>query len=193
VEEFEVKFLLINKDEIENKLVNLGAKKIYDRIFKRTVFDYSDLRLDENGSFLRLRDEVDKVTLTYKRRIEMGNGHENDKGMEEIEIEVSDYNKTYEIFLRIGLVEKLSEEQRRIHYELNNISFDIDIWPLLPPYLEIEAKNWEDIENAINLLGLDPKEKKIFTTMQIYEQAGIDELSYKKLTFKEQIKKDVKE
>jgi adenylate cyclase class 2 len=169
MEEIEVKFLNINQEKIEQKLLNLGAKKIYDRMFKRIVFDYPNLSLDNEGAYLRLRDEVDKITLTYKRRIGMGDGVINDKGMEEIEIEVDDFENSSRILLKLGFIEKLSEEQRRVHYELNNVSFDIDIWPLLDPYLEIEANSWDEIDKAIKLLGLDPNDKKIFTTMQIYQ------------------------
>ncbi len=89
MEEIEVKFLDINKQEIENKLVNLGAEKVLDILYRRRVFDYSDLRLSEDNSWLRLRDEGDKVTLTYKKRFGTGEKFK-DEGMYEKEIVVSD-------------------------------------------------------------------------------------------------------
>lgn len=189
MEEIEVKFLNINIEEIEKKLTELGAVKEYDRIFKRKIFDYPDLRLDDIGAFVRLRNEGNRIALTYKRRIGMTDDGTNDEGMEEIETTVENFDNTSLILEKIGLTEKLNEEQRRIHYTLNGISFDIDIWPLLNPYLEIEAQSWEEINQAIEKLGLNPEEKKIFTTMQVYELEGIDELEFKKLTFEEQIKR----
>ena len=53
MEEIEVKFLTINQQEIENKLVKIGATKVFDRIFKRKVFDYPDLKLDNIGAYVR--------------------------------------------------------------------------------------------------------------------------------------------
>lgn len=192
MEEIEVKFLDINQKEMEKRLLDLGATKIFDKIFKRKVFDYSDLRLDKIGAYIRLRGEGDKITLTYKRRIGMTDDGTNDKGMEEIEVAVSDFDSVTTILEKIGLTEKLNEEQRRIRYTLDSINYDIDFWPLLKPYLEIEASSWNKVNKAIRLLRLNPDDKKIFTTMQIYELSGIDEMEYKKLTFKECIKKKLK-
>lgn len=189
MEEIEVKFLNIDREKIEKNLVAVGATKIFDRLLKRKVFDYPDLRLDDVGAYIRLRDEEDKITLAYKRRIGMAEDGSNDEGMEEVEVNVSNFDDTAAILEKIGLTEKLNEEQRRIRYSLGSINFDIDIWPLLIPYLEIEAKSWTQVNSAIKLLGLNPKDGKIFTTMQVYELENIDELGYKKLTFKEQIKK----
>lgn len=46
MEEIEVKFLEVVVPELEQKLVQIGAEKVFDRIFKRCVYDYQDRRLD---------------------------------------------------------------------------------------------------------------------------------------------------
>jgi adenylate cyclase class 2 len=191
MEEVEVKFLNIEPKEIEKKLILIGAKKVFDRIYKRKVFDYPDLRLDKVGAWIRLRDEGDKITLAFKKRlgVKTHNGKTCDRGMEEIEIQVDDFDKTASLLKSIGLIEKFYEENRRIRYVKEDVEFDIDFWPLLEPYLEIEAKNWKQIDKAIKLLGLNPKEKKIFSTYQIYQLKGIDENDFKVLTFDKVIKK----
>ncbi|HXK32330.1 MAG TPA: CYTH domain-containing protein, partial [Candidatus Paceibacterota bacterium] len=142
-------------------------------------------------AFLRLRDEGDKITMTFKQRlgVKTHDGKTNDEGMEEIEVTVSDFEKTAELLMKIGLKEKFYEENRRIRYQLNDIEFDIDFWPLLEPYLEIEAASWEKIDKTIELLELDPKDKKIFSTYQVYQLKGIDENDYQELTLKRAIKK----
>jgi adenylate cyclase class 2 len=191
MQENEVKFLNIDPEEIENKLKEMGAQRIFDKIYKRRVFDYPDLSLNEKGAYLRLRDEGDKITFTFKQRlgIKSHDGTQNDEGMEEIEVNVSDFNKTAELVLKLGLTEKFYEENRRIRYKLRNIEFDIDFWPLLNPYLEIEAPTWEEVDEGIRLLNLDQKDKKIFSTFQVYQLSGINELDYKILTLDKAIKK----
>lgn len=189
MEEIEVKFLNIKPKEIENKIVKLGGVKVFDRIFKRRVFDYPDLRLNSKGSFLRLRDEVEKVTLTFKQRLNIGQKGENDEGMKEVEIEVSSFNETKELLLALGFVEKFYEENRRIKYSLDGVEIDLDFWPLLNPYLEIEADSWDKIDQTVNKLELKTANKKIFTAFQIYEMNGINELDYEILTFEKQIKR----
>jgi len=191
MQENEVKFLNIDPEEIEKRLEEIGAEKIFDKIYKRRVFDNPDLSLNKKGAYLRVRDEGDKVTFTFKQRlgIKSHDGTQNDDGMEEIEVEVSDFEKTAEIILKLGLIEKFYEENRRIRYKLKSIEFDIDFWPLLEPYLEIEAPSWKEVDKGIELLGLDPKNKKIFSTFQVYQLSGINELDYKILTLEKAIKK----
>jgi len=191
MEEIEVKFLNIDPDLIENRLKEVGAKKVFERFYKRKAFDYPDLRLDKAGAWIRLRDEGDKITLAFKQRIGMAaDAKSNDKGMEEIEVEVDDFEKTANLLLKAGFIEKHYAENKRIRYQLNDIEFDIDFYPQLEPYLEIEAPSWERINEAISLLKLNPEDKRIFSTYQIYELKGMNFNDYKEVTFKRMIKKD---
>ena len=191
MEEIEVKFLNIDPDLIENRLKEVGAKKVFERFYKRKAFDYPDLRLDKAGAWIRLRDEGDKITLAFKQRIGMAaDAKSNDKGMEEIEVEVDDFEKTANLLLKAGFIEKHYAENKRIRYQLNDIEFDIDFYPQLEPYLEIEAPSWERINEAISLLKLNPEDKRIFSTYQIYELKGMNFNDYKEITFKRMIKKD---
>lgn len=191
MEEIEVKFLNIKPNIIERKLRKIGAKKIFNKLYKRRVFDYPDLRLHKKGAWIRVRDEGDKITLTFKQRIgvKSHDGKINDKTMQEIEVEVKDFDKTANLLRAVGLEEKFYEENRRIRYKLGEIEFDIDFWPKLKPYLEIEAPSWKEINKAIKLLEFDPKNKRIFSTYQIYQLAGINEEDYKEITFKKLVKK----
>jgi len=128
MEEIEVKFLNIDPKETEKKLKEAGAEKVFDKVYRRKVFDYPDLRLNDRGAYLRLRDEGDKITLTLKQRlgVKSHDGKTNDEGMEEIEIKVSDFEKTAELLTKMGLKEKFYEENRRIRHQLDDIEFDID-------------------------------------------------------------------
>lgn len=189
MDEIEVKFLNISPGKIEQKLKALGAVKVFDRLFKRRVFDYPDLRLNSRGAFIRVRDEGDKIMLAYKERQCLGQNNGNDTGMKEIQFEVKDFTLACDFLLAVGLYEKFYEENRRICFRLNHTEFDIDFWPLLNPYLEIEAATRQEIDQAVSLLGLNPADQKVFTTFQIYELNGINELDYEILTLEKQIKK----
>lgn len=192
MEEIEVKFLNINVDELVKKLEALGAKKVFEKDYRRKVFDYPDLRLNADSSWIRIRDEGDQITLSYKKRLNTSShdGSSNDEGMEEIELVVSDFDKMSLFFEKIGLALKFYEENKRIRYEFDSIEFDIDFWPGLEPYLEIEAQSWEDIDKAIKLLDLNPEDKKIFSTYQIYQMKGINPLDYIENTFSGMVKRE---
>jgi len=159
----------------------LELKKSLKSSIKERLLDYPDFRLDKKGSWIRLRHEGDEITLAFKQRL--GIGKDNDEGMEEIEFVVSDFEQAEHFLLSIGLIRKGYQENKRIRYQLGNIEFDIDLWPKLNPYLEIEAPSWKEIDKAIVLLGLNPEEKRIFSTNQIYELEGINLNEYIKVTF----------
>lgn len=191
MEEIEVKFLNIDPVPMEKKLIAIGAERIFEKLYRRKVFDYPDLRLHKKGAWIRLRDEGEKITLAYKERIGMKtfDGKTNDDSMEEIEINVSDFNKTAELLDKIGFIEKFYQENKRIRYQFDDIEFDIDFWPQLDPFLEIEAPSWEKIDEAIKMLELNPEDKRIFSTSQIYKLKGIEDIDYKEITFNGLIKK----
>ncbi|MDR3558055.1 MAG: class IV adenylate cyclase [Candidatus Pacebacteria bacterium] len=185
MEEIEVKFLNIDPTQMADKLVKIGAKKAGDYFYRRQVFDYPGFTLDAQGAWLRLRDEGDKVTLGYKQRLEAKSedGSIADGGMKEVEVVVSDFDKTKELILSLGLIEKFYQENKRTRYTKGGVEFDIDVWPELEPYIEIESDSMEKIDKAIQELGLDPAEKKIFTNHQMYKMKGIDMLDYIRVTF----------
>ena len=191
MEEIEVKFLNIDPEAIQKKFADIGAKKSGEYFYRRRVFDYPDWRLDKQGAWLRLRDEGDRITLSFKQRlgIKSHDGNESDDGMEEVEIIVDDFDKTALLLVRIGFVEKHYAENKRIRWVKDEVEFDIDTFPELEPYLEIEARSWEKIDEAILWLDLNPADKKIFSANQIYALKGINVADYARITFDGMLKK----
>lgn len=146
--EIEAKFININKDEIIQKLEKIGAKKAFDeRLLRRYVYN---LPIEKKGAWARVRDNGDKITMTYKRVVS-----ESLDGVEEVEIEVNDFDKARDFLRSIGLIEKSYQETKRIRYEIKelNIEFDIDTWPGLEPWIEIEADSEEKVKEYAELLG----------------------------------------
>lgn len=182
MQEYEVKFIDIDPVAIEEKLLSLGGEKVFDRLFHRVVFDYPDLRLDKALAWVRVRDEGDKVTMAFKQR-QPDDAAKNDTGMIEEEVVVSDFETACSILRRVGLTDKFFMENRRVQFKLDGVEVDIEYWPLIPPYIEIEGKSWEEVDKMIEKLGLDPKDKKIYSTTQIYAEKGIDDKDYSHLTF----------
>ena len=187
-EEFEVKFLNINPSELEQKLLSVGAEKIGDFFYRRSTFDYPDFRLDSNFAWVRVRDEGNRTTMAFKQGI-VDTNSTTWHGTNEYEVEVSDFETARKILINIGLIEKFYHENRRTRYIKDGITFDIDTWPMIHPYLEIEGTSWQDVERSAELLGLDIKESVKFSTTQVYEQEGIRDKDYQRITFDEQIKR----
>lgn len=149
--EIEATFLETDHDEMRAKLKELGAelsKPVFD--MKRTVFDYDDLRLDKKAAWIRVRQEADKVTLTYKQRLA-----EEIDGMKEIELEVSSFEDTCKFFLEIGLKEKASQETRREVWRYENCEIMLDEWPWIPTYVEVEGPDEISVQRVSEALGFD--------------------------------------
>src|SRR5690606_1085304 len=144
-EEIECKFLDVDAFALEKKLLELGAKKVPRRLFRRQVLDFPDWRLDKKYSWLRVRDEGNRVTASFKKRIGVAESMQ-DGGMHEIEIIVDDFNHAINLFKALGLISKFYEENYRTAYELDGVEVVVDEWPLIPPYAEIEGESWEKVE-----------------------------------------------
>ena len=191
MEEYEVKYLDINPAAIEAKIYSLGGTKAFDRLFHRAVFDYPDLRLDQQAAWVRVRDEGDRVTMAFKQRLgyNAADSATNDDGMNEYEVVVSDFETACNILRNIGLTDKFFIENRRVQYKLDGTEIDVEYWPMLQPYLEIEGESWAEVESTISKLGLDPSESKRYSTTQIYAQKGINDKDYQILAMDYQVKK----
>ncbi len=168
-QEIEVCYTDIEVGDIENRLRKIGAEKVENILYKIAIFDYTDLRLEKDYSWVRLRSRGNKTTLTYKKRLgaNKGVGKNEDLGMKEVEIVVSNFEQAKFLLLSIGLIVKLEQDKKRIRWQKDDVFFDIDFWPKLNPYLEIESDKMEKIDGAINELGLENSKKRIMNNWEI--------------------------
>lgn len=145
--EYEVRVLEIDKDKLVKKLETLGAKKVAEFDYKRRIYNFNPA---VNHKWIRLRTDGKKTTLTIKKLESL----EID-GTKEIEIEVSDFEETNNILNELGYDSHTYQENKRIRYILNDVELDIDSWPYIPTYLEIEGKDEKSVKDMIDLLEVD--------------------------------------
>lgn len=161
MKEREVKVLNIDKEEIERKLINIGATLIKDENQINYRFDSDDgfLKKTYNG-YLRIRitknliNNEETHTFTFKRALKRDTIRIN----EEIETEISDWENTAKILSFLGYKQKRPGYKHRKSYKYDDIIFEIDTWDketYSKPYLEIEMNSEEDLEKAILLLDID--------------------------------------
>lgn len=149
--EIEAKFLDVNPDAIREKLTAIGAKQIYkEREMHRANFDYPDSRLEKIGGWVRVRDEKDKITFSYKQL--------NDRtlhGTKEIETTVGSFENTVELLKAIGLQQKAYQETKREKWTLGDCEITIDTWPWIPTFVELEAPSEEAMKALVEKLELN--------------------------------------
>ena len=174
--EYEITVLDIDVSEIEKKLESIGAIKQGEYFQKRNLYNFHE---EYRGRFIRLRTNGEKTTLTIKDK----SAKKEIGSVKELEIEVSSFEKANEILELLGYEHSTYQENKRIIYKLGHIEFDIDTWPMIPTYLEIEGKNKEDVEKMIKILDIDEEKLSLDKVSEIYKKYGIDIHQYKELRF----------
>ena len=144
--EYEVRVLEINEEKIKKKLEAVGAIFQWDHLQKRYVYDFIP-KID--GKWIRLRTNGDKTTLTIKNIVSS-----TIDGTQELEIEVDDFEKTNLILNELGFGAKGYQENRRCQYILDGVEIDIDYWPMIPTYMEIEGQSEDVVYQVLDKLGI---------------------------------------
>lgn len=152
--EIETKVLDVNKEEIVQKLKSLGAKEIQN---VRLIVDwYGPTGLTHSGDdpwYLRVRSTGEgKNEVSFKSLPKItGNTRHSD----EVNINVSDAELAGKLLENIGLENYAHQEKDRTSFALKDWNFDLDQYPGMPAYLEIEGKTHEHVQEAIKLLNLE--------------------------------------
>jgi len=164
--EFEIVFRDINRDEIIEKIKSLWwvqTKK--NTLMKRVIFENPN---DKKGSYLRIRDEWDKITCTYKKQ---KSWDLNIHSIQELETEVKDFETMVNIFRQLNLREKSYQETYREVWEIKGeVEIMIDLWPWLKPYIEIEAETEELVRKYTKKLWFNYDDWIFWTVFQVYEK-----------------------
>lgn len=175
--EYELRILDIDVEKILAKLKELGARHVKRREMKRLVYDL-DKSPDVIRKWIRLRDDGEKITLTLKEVLK-----NSIDGTKETEIIVNDFEETKQLLENIGFESKFYQENKRCSWVLDDVEIEIDSWPKIPTYLEIEGKSQEEVEKMVLKLGFTLDQTTALGVKDIYDKYGIDIHSFKELTF----------
>ena len=104
--------------------------------------------------------------------------------MLETEIEVPSIKEANNLLEALGYAYKSYQEKERITYILDGYELDIDTWPGIPTYVEIEGSSEEDLEIILNKLGYSMKDTVSCTADQIYEKYGLSMFDKREIKFK---------
>jgi adenylate cyclase class 2 len=163
MQEYEVKILEIDVEKTLKILADIGATKTMDTNLVAEFFK------DNTWNKLRLR-QVDNVNkITYKKVIEKSWIMHN----EELEISFDDYEQMKSLFISIGFEQYWASQKRRISYTWNNIHFDIDTYPGIPTYVEVESDNEDDVKKGVEILGYSMDQTCNLTERTLKEHYGI--------------------
>lgn len=152
-QEIECRFLDIDKQSLIKKLIKHGAKDCGETTLDETIIYDSEFKWRDERRFIRLRKVNNETKLTYKNH----SIHTVD-GTYEIELEIDDHDKA-ELFLeKIGFIAFRKQQKRRHTFQLDGVTFDIDTWPRIPSYVELEGESEIDLKKVAKKVGLNWKD-----------------------------------
>ena len=83
----------------------------------------------------------------------------------------------------LGFKAKSYQETKRISFTLDGAQLEIDTWPRIPPYLEIEAATKQEVIQIAAQLGYAESDLTGENTIKIYARHGIDLNTVRELRF----------
>ena len=157
--EIEAQFLDIDRDAVRSRLKEIGAKlEKPEVLMRRVVFDLG------KHAFARVRDEGDKIVMTYK------NISDDDSimGTKEVNVEVGNYDDAILLLKSCGLRAKSHEESKREVWSFDEVEICIDTWPWIPTFMEIEGPTEKSVWDAAERLGFDKVRAKFGSVDRTY-------------------------
>ncbi|GII22835.1 class IV adenylate cyclase [Planosporangium mesophilum] len=162
--EFEARFLAVNVAAVLDKLKARSAVCTMPRtLMRRIVFSNDDIQA--RRGWLRLRDQGDKTVLTYKQVVADTAAIDS---ILEAEVQVGDFDATRVLLEAMGFTAQRYQENYREEWHLDGVTFDLDTWPDLPTFLEVEGPDEAAVHNAAEGLGLAFEEASFGSVDEVY-------------------------
>lgn len=177
-QEFETQVLDIDVAETKKKLAKIGACGGERVLMKRYVFDLERVAGDCKR-WVRVRESAGVTQITYKEKTGSGVTETS-----ELEVNTADFEATAKIFQKLTcFIGEYYQENYRTQYIIPQGEVNIDEWPQVPAFLDIEAHTEKGVAEILALLGLAGKEAGHIGHVKIYKKYGLDLHSIKELKF----------
>lgn len=168
----------IPMSELKERIKSLGGEIIQEEsIFYHFKYLHP---YNNNKAFIRLRNEVDKITLTYKIH--------DGKFPREHEIIVNNFKEAHDILKLLGCQYDYECHKLREIWSLKGCKEIVfDTYPGVETYAELECDNEKDIKLVLEKLKLNTnfdEYERISINKYYQEKYGIIVKSKNKLTFK---------
>lgn len=150
--EIETKILEVDARGIVEKMLSLGAEKVQDTRLTVDWYGPAGVAPDKQPWYLRVRKTSEgKAEISWKSLATVVG---NTRQSKEINFNVSDFTAANDFLVAVGLEHYAHQEKDRISWKYRDWNFDLDTYPGMPPYLEIEGTSESHVAEAIVLLDL---------------------------------------
>ncbi len=171
--EIEAKAYANNLHDIEEKILSMGAKLIWQGGQKDTYYNHPARDFASTDEALRVREEGENVILTYK-------GPKIDdltKTREEIKVNVGDMSSIMEILMKLGFKEVGVVKKHRKKYILSEFKICLDNVDNLGAFVEVEAFSHTEESNE----DIGPQREEILKVLNELDLKKTERRSYLEL------------
>ncbi len=162
--EYEATFLNVDKDMMRKRLKDADAIFVRQEYLQKRIPFHLPGGKSSKDSWLRVRDEGDKTTLSLK----MIDG-ERIEDQKEICLIVSNFDEAVELLELIGCARKSYQETKRELWKLDNVEITIDEWPFLEPFVEVEGHSEEEVKRVSEKIGFNYKDALFCAVGKLYK------------------------
>ena len=168
---------LLERTDNKNLLEVFSHKDIIEMIKKYGI---------NPNKWVRVRQTNGRTTITIKHILnpDIQKDKQNTiQSVMETEMEVPSIEEANAILEQLGFAYRNYQEKNRATYHFNGVEIDIDSWPLIPTYVEIENDSLELIRSTVEKLELQNHEVVSCNTADVYKKYGIDLYRFRELRF----------
>lgn len=186
---FELDNLLENEEKAELKSI-IGYDNISELNHRENIVEYLNnpkllefVKKFHNNpkKWIRVRQTNNKTTIAVKHIL--AKNVTSLQQMLETEIEVPNIKEANNLLEALGYSYKSYQEKERITYLFQGYEIDIDTWPGIPTYFEVEESSEKDLEQILGKLGYSLSESVSCTADEVYEKYGKTMFEKRELKF----------
>jgi len=167
----------------DNLTILCSSDNVLDYLNNEELINFINKYHNNSKKWIRLRKTNDKTTIAIKHIL--APNETSIQQMLETEMEVPNIDDAKKILEALGYVYKSYQEKERITYILDEYELDIDTWPGIPTYVEIEGKSLDDLKTILNKLGYKIEDTVSCTADEIYQKYGISMFNKRELRFED--------
>ena len=134
---------LLSRTNNEDLLSRFSDKSLVESVKKYGI---------NPNKWVRVRQTNGKTTITIKHILNPDMQTNNNGDMQKVletEMEVPSIEEANSILEQLGFSFRNYQEKNRATYDVDGVEVDIDSWPLIPTYVEIENDSTELIQSTI--------------------------------------------
>lgn len=183
MKEIELKVLEIDRQALRAKLRRIGARRVFGPTFVREFYfepdknmrgarKYSSFRLRAVGKYYELTVKVGRKNVGRSQG--QNKPAQTLKVRDEYEVQVSDLARARELVEALGYRVFREREKTREEYHLWEVKIEIDEYPGMPPYMELESTRERSLFRVLGALGYRRDQVTTATATELLARYGLD-------------------